>query len=414
MAFACSDLGASILVQICDKAAAEPLQLVGYTVASLIVIAIAPVRNWLLAQARTLFTFLGSGWIASRRLAAARASVSEDGIGPWIAATSKPPLEYRLRMESALATVPVIVSANLKGGVGKTTITANIAASFARKKWAQQRKPVLAIDLDYQGSLSSMLFAGSSWRPAGGELSQASKSIAGHHREDWLVVNSRPATWVENPESEHPTIRQVQGLEGLAAFYDLAETEDRLRLLWAIADEKRDIRYFLYELLHSDELRNKFSMVFIDAPPRLTTGCVQALVASTHLLIPTILDDLSADAVAYFGRQLLRYEKLWPHLQVLGIIGSMVETNQVHQRPALKTAGDRLRSSLANCTGRLNAVERAGNTFEFPYELCVSEWASVGRTAGKGIAYAALNGAEGNRVRTRFDQITDEIVRRMV
>jgi chromosome partitioning protein len=203
-------------------------------------------------------------------------------------------------------------------------------------------------------------------------------------------------------------------LEGIAAFYDLAETEDRLRVLWAIADEKRDIRYFLYELLHNDALRSRFSMIFIDAPPRLTTACVQALAASTHLLIPTILDELSAEAVAYFGRQLLRYEVLWPHLQILGILGTMVEHKQTHQQPALRTAGDRLRASLAKCTGRLDAVERAKLSFEFPFELSVSERACVGRTAGRGIAYAALNGSDGQHIRTIFDRISDEITRRMV
>jgi cellulose biosynthesis protein BcsQ len=203
-------------------------------------------------------------------------------------------------------------------------------------------------------------------------------------------------------------------LEGIAAFYDLAETEDRLRLLWAIADEKRDIRYFLYELLHNDALRNRFSMIFIDAPPRLTTACVQALVASTHLLIPTILDELSAEAVAYFGRQLMRYEALWPHLQIIGILGTMVEPRQTHQQPALRAAGDRLRKSLANCTGRLDAVGKAKLSFEFPFELSVSERASVARAAGRGIAYATLNGPEGRSIRATFDAISDEIIRRMV
>jgi hypothetical protein len=92
----------------------------------------------------------------------------------------------------------------------------------------------------------------------------------------------------------------------------------------------------------------------------------------------------------------------------------MVEPRQTHQQPALRTAGDRLRKSLANCTGRLDAVEKAKLSFEFPFELSVSERASVARTAGRGIAYAALNGPEGRSIRTTFDAISDEIIRRMV
>ena len=47
----------------------------------------------------------------------------------------------------------VLVVANLKGGVGKTTIVTNLAAYFALKR----RLRVLVIDLDYQGSLTGMM-----------------------------------------------------------------------------------------------------------------------------------------------------------------------------------------------------------------------------------------------------------------
>ncbi len=46
--------------------------------------------------------------------------------------------------------MPVIAVMNLKGGVGKTTLTANLGAMFSRSK------RVLLVDLDYQGSLTSM------------------------------------------------------------------------------------------------------------------------------------------------------------------------------------------------------------------------------------------------------------------
>ena len=234
------------------------------------------------------------------------------------------------------------------------------------------------------------------------EVSLASDAIVGSHDSVWLCKSSQPATWVRNPESERPEVQQLANLKGIPAFHDLAETEDRLKLMWAIEEECRDIRYFLYELLHSDAFRNTFSMVFIDAPPRLTTACVQALVASTHVLIPTVLDDLSAGAVGYFGKQLHRHEELWPHLRVLGIVGSMTE-GQNHERPALTAAGDALRKSLERSNTKLKAIQSAGKLFEFPYELSVLQRASLGRTIGKGIAYAALGqDKEGSRSPKRF------------
>jgi chromosome partitioning protein len=259
-----------------------------------------------------------------------------------------------------------------------------------------------------------MMFAGGGkWQPDPEELSLASMAIIGSHDSAWLCRAAQPATWVRNPESEKPETRQVQNLKGISAFHDLADTEDRLKLLWAIAEEKRDIRYFLYDLLHSDPFRNAFSMVWIDAPPRLTTACVQALVASTHVLIPTVMDDLSAGAVGYFGKQLRRHEELWCHLRVLGIVGSMRE-DQRHEKPALTAAGDALRQSLAGTRSRLNTQQFAGIPLEFPYELSVPQRAALSRTTGRGIAYAALgDNREGNDVRAIYDGLADEIVKRM-
>jgi hypothetical protein len=45
---------------------------------------------------------------------------------------------------------PIVAVVNMKGGVGKTTLTANLAAYYQEKS----DKPVLIIDFDYQGSLT--------------------------------------------------------------------------------------------------------------------------------------------------------------------------------------------------------------------------------------------------------------------
>lgn len=405
----CAQIPEQVLRAACDKIVADPTALLGAILAALIIAAVKPIRRWVWGVLKSIGFRLSTVWTAGGRLDRARQSVAVDGLGPWLTIKRDPPRDYDDRMQSAVGSTPVTVCANEKGGVGKTTITCNLAARFA----ALKQKPVLVIDLDFQGSGSSMVFAGTRWQPTAGQLSAASLAISGDQARTWLAGAARPATWMQNPETPTQKLLQVERIEGIAAFHDLAETEDRIKLLWAIGEQKRDIRYFLYELLHDPSLRDKFSMIFIDAPPRLTTSCVQALCASNYLIIPTVLDELSADAVGYFGKQLKRHEELWPHLKVLGIVGSLKE-GQNHEKPALTSAGDALRTSLRDSKYKLNAVQASGKSFEFPYEVAVPKMAALGRSAGRGIAYATLgNNNDGRDVRGVFDALAAEVIERM-
>jgi hypothetical protein len=112
-----------------------------------------------------------------------------------------------------------LVSAYLKGGVGETTLAANLGAYLRSGK-----KCVLPIDLDFQGSLSSMLF--------GQELAvrHASK-LAG----DRLISGDRAPVDVPllAPKVGLKTGEKSPGrLEVVAAYCDLAEADNRIMVEW--------------------------------------------------------------------------------------------------------------------------------------------------------------------------------------
>ena len=66
-----------------------------------------------------------------------------------MAPPGRPVPPFRPRADRRAVIISVL---NLKGGVGKTTLTANLAATLATAD-----RPALVIDLDYQRSLSMLL-----------------------------------------------------------------------------------------------------------------------------------------------------------------------------------------------------------------------------------------------------------------
>jgi chromosome partitioning protein len=152
----------------------------------------------------------------------------------------------------------VMVVANQKGGVGKTTSTVNMAAALA-----QHGLRVLVVDLDPQGNASTAL------------------NIE-HHRGTPstydAIVDGLPLTEIVQPSPE------VDGLFVVPATIDLAGAE--IELVSLVARESRLRRAIHAHPQVFGEGEDRIDYVLIDCPPSLGLLTLNALVAGEEMLIP--------------------------------------------------------------------------------------------------------------------------------
>ena len=257
---------------------------------------------------------------------------------------------------------------NLKGGVGKTTIAANLAVAMGKHGWR-----VLVVDLDYQSSLSQLL------------LSPAEM--------DELVVSRRLDAQVVRGRC--PWSREFSNRRSCAS----ASSEDSEICLVAADEELGDVETAVVaslagdgspvttcaigfrRILHSPEISERFDFIVLDCPPRLTTASINALAASDYATdsgaaerhldrggpSPLALVEAPAPAAC-------------PDLSVIGVVGN--KSKILRRCPGEETAGGARfpGAALPGAMGRagevLSAAARCTTRIRIRCPLLIPPWAA--------------------------------------
>jgi cellulose biosynthesis protein BcsQ len=198
---------------------------------------------------------------------------------------------------------------NLKGGVGKTTLTANVGVSLSRRGHR-----VLLVDLDFQSSLTRLCTASQDQLL---DLIRTKRTAARLLDGDEPLLIGQVAQRVSHPNLMGKTC------DFIAADESLAEAELRAQARWLVT-KTPDARFLFRRLFHAQDVLTRYDFVLFDCPPRLTTACVNALGCSDFLLVPVLLEQGSVEALPRTLNWLTRL----PHVsraRLLGVVANRVD-----------------------------------------------------------------------------------------
>lgn len=175
---------------------------------------------------------------------------------------------------------------NLKGGVGKSVTTCNLAAQLAAEQYS-----VLVVDVDKQGNTSKFFKRCDYEQPSLAEVLLGSAWAS-----DAIVETSLPCV-------------------------DLLPAD--MRMLKANRNILMDVtepqQYRLRDALR--KVAANYCYCLMDCPPDLDMGSINALCAADWVIIPVDCDEWACDGMAEILDQIARVQMYYnPHLKILGVL----------------------------------------------------------------------------------------------
>jgi len=174
----------------------------------------------------------------------------------------------------------VVSVINYKGGVGKTTITANLASEMAQKG-----KKVLVVDLDPQTNLTFSYIKVEKWS------SDYEKDKTIKYWFDSIIDGTVPI----------PTFKELivstNGIDLICSHLGLINVDIELAAGLSSGTERQHrnnfIRTYSYIKKELTTLEHEYDIVLFDCPPNFSIVTKNALIASDYYIVPAKMDYLS-------------------------------------------------------------------------------------------------------------------------
>jgi chromosome partitioning protein len=294
-----------------------------------------------------------------------------------------------------LSGVAVVSVINYKGGVGKTTVTANLGAALAMRG---QR--VLLVDLDPQASLTFSLFTPAEWETG---LS-AERTIMRWYASVGSGAVPGLADLVVTPPVVNEHLTGYGGrLDLLASHLGLIDADAELGAVLAgvhAGDSAAYLRIHRRLAAGLAELPG-YDTVLIDCPPNFGTVTRTAIVASEWILVPARPDHLSTLGLDYLRGSLTRLVETYNrhagsdeiNPAILGVVFTMVQRNRDevtrHLRPS---------------------VERVGHIEMRAFDTMIRENKRVFSSSAEECLPAVLDPAKSADIQYELDQLASEFL----
>ena len=301
-----------------------------------------------------------------------------------------------------MSLVSVVSVLNYKGGVGKTTITANLGADLAARGYR-----VLLIDMDPQASLTLSFYAADEFD----RTFTGSRTML-HWFQSWLDEQDpiELAEFVVTPPRVNQLIRDSGGqLDLIASHLGLIDVD--LDLAAFVGGSRFDVSSSSFLWVHrllADSLGEApfadYDVILIDCAPNFNMVTRTAVVASDHIVIPAKADYLSTLGIDYLRRKLSELvrdyndaagaEDIDP--DVLGVIFTMIQF-----------AGD---SPIIAVRNYVTQTEQ----YAVPiFRQMIRESKTLFTTAGERGVPAVLLGGGNPNVLAELQQLTDEFIEKI-